>query len=169
MSTHICVVYCQCRQYIQEVAPEGGHSEGGKPMGSRGAEVRREQVGKRQQWILHCIWKLGGQATSQEIVEEINRSYGEAFSVQGINTLLDLITKKGLVSRCGKKGKSFVYATTLTEEEFQTQELERVREVTFNGSFSRLTAALVQNLSAEEREELKRVFEAYERDHPEDL
>ena len=124
------------------------------------------EIGTRQQMIMNCIWKRGGQATTQDIMKDLERIYGDTLSNQGINTIVDLLLKKGLVRRSGKSGRFRIYKATVTEEEFQKREMKRFVGLTFHNSAYNLTTALIDSeLSEEEIEALRKKIE--ERRHHE--
>ena len=118
------------------------------------------EVGTRQQMIMNCIWTRGGQATTRDIMDDLEQLYGDTLSNQGTNTIMDLLLKKGLVRRAGKAGKFHIYEAAVTEEEFQKREMRRFVGLTFHNSAYNLTTALIDSeLSEEEIEALRKKIE----------
>ena len=103
----------------------------------------------RQQQILHCIWALGGEATIPQLSSKLEELYDVKLSCQGLNTMMLLLVDKGLVCKNGKIHQAFRYKTTLTREEFLTQEIARIRDLTFQGDSIALVSAFLQTHPSE--------------------
>ena len=120
--------------------------------------IDRGDIGGRQQMILQCIWDLGGEAIVSQIQERLEEAYDAKITGQGINTTINLLLQKGLLRRERKIHQSFIYETTMTQEEFRLNEVRRIKNRSFGGSAAELFAALVQDgLTKDEISQIKKI------------
>ena len=123
------------------------------------ATIDKEDIGGRQQTILQIIWDLGGEATIGQIIDRLNEEYGTKLTGQGINTTMNQLMDKGLIRRERKIHQSFIYETTISQKEFRTREIRRIRNRSFKGSASQMVAALIEDgISQEEYEEILKLI-----------
>ncbi len=121
--------------------------------------IDRGDIGGRQQMILQCIWDLGGEAIVSQIQERLEEAYDAKITGQGINTTINLLLQKGLLRRERKIHQSFIYETTMTQEEFRLNEVRRIKNRSFGGSAAELFAALVQDgLTKDEISQIKKII-----------
>ena len=123
------------------------------------ATIDKEDIGGRQQTILQIIWDLGGEATIGQIIDRLNEEYGTKLTGQGINTTMNQLMDKGLIRSERKIHQSFIYETTISQEEFRAREIRRIRNRSFKGSASQMVAALIEDgISQEEYEEILKLI-----------
>ena len=116
--------------------------------------IDKNEVGYRQQIIMQCFWDAGGRTTVPDIDIRIEQKCGRKFSRSALNTMVQALLEKGLLTTDSKIHQSIVYKTCLTEDEFRLRELKRVRNLTFDGSNDILARTLVDLI--DDREELER-------------
>ena len=120
--------------------------------------IDRGDIGGRQQMILQCIWDLGGEAVVSQIQDRLATAYDAKITGQGINTTINLLLQKGLLRRERKIHQSFIYETTMTQEEFRLNEVRRIKNRSFGGSAAELFAALLKDgMTKEEYDQIKKM------------
>ena len=106
--------------------------------------------------VLAVLWREGP-STSDRVIAALAQ---ESWQVSTIKTLLARLVKKRAI-RAKKEGRRFVYAATLTREQWVTSESEGLLSRVFGGR----VAPLVQHFSQQRRlskadiAELKRLIE----------
>jgi len=110
--------------------------------------------------VLHHVWDLG-EATVADVRERILEDRDVAYTT--VMTVLKTLAEKGYL-RYQKEGRSYVYEPARHPGEVQHSLLRRLMEKVFHGSPSALVQTLVrqENLSEEERRELKSIIDALE-------
>ena len=117
--------------------------------------IQQEHLGIRQQMIMKSLWKLGGEATIPAISARMQEDYGSSLTGQAMNTMLLLMTDKGIVERGDRKSHAFLYRATITEQEYRDRDVARSCSFTFDGSASELLASLLK--TGVDEKELKKI------------
>ena len=130
-------------------------------------EVMLKSIGQRQIMIMQCVWESDPETfpTVAEIAEGIERKCGKSLSSATITNLCAKLIQKGYLEMGPKRGHSFTYKALLTEDEFQQQEIKRMKKTVFGGSFSRLvtTWARTDDISKEDIEIIKGILKDHEK------
>ena len=84
--------------------------------------------------ILKVIWEKGT-STSKEIADELTHC---KWSRNTVNTLIKRLCEKKVLNVIGRNGKSFLYESFVSKEEFQKQKLEELLSLAFDGKIENL-------------------------------
>ena len=122
--------------------------------------IDKDEVGYRQQMIMQCIWEAGGAATVPDIDIRLEKKCGTRLSRSALNTMIQTLIQKGLAEPDGKIHQSIVYRACISEEEFRTRELLRVKKLTFDNSTDIMAQTLINSLDdAEELDKIRDYLE----------
>ena len=126
------------------------------------SRIKQVQIGTRQQMIMKCLWKLGGEATIPAISDCMMENYGSSLSGQAMNTMLILMAEKGLVERLNRKCHAFLYRSLINEQDYRDAEIAQSRDFTFDGSAADLVESLMKTeISKDELKKMRAVLRAY--------
>jgi len=116
------------------------------------------QLGETEMEVLHHVWDLG-EATVADVRERILDNREIAYTT--VMTVLKKLADKGYLDFY-KEGRSYVYHAAQQPDAVQHNLLQRLMDKVFHGSPTALVQTLVQreNLSDEERRELKSILNA---------
>ena len=129
------------------------------------ARIRQVQIGTRQQMILKCIWKLGGESTIPAITECMQENYNSTLSGQAMNTMLILMTEKGLVERGTRKSHAYQYRALINEQDYRDAEVAQSYRFTFDGSASEMVRSLLKTeIPPEELKKMRAVLRGAKKD-----
>lgn len=119
---------------------------------------------ERELTILHIMWQLGP-ATVRQIYDELNRREMRSIAYTTVLTILQVMTEKGLVTRDTSQ-RSHVYRPAFSRADVETKMTARLIDKLFQGSAFRLVLNAVQptHLSKQEREELKALLDAMDKE-----
>ena len=117
-------------------------------------------LGESEMEILHHVWDLG-EATVSEVKERINEERKVAYTT--VMTIMKNLYEKGYL-QYRKEGVTYVYSADQEPEKVQSSLIGKLVDKVFKGSPSALIQTLVQNenLSDEERSEIKKLIEKLE-------
>ena len=104
----------------------------------------KEELGQRQQLIMHCVWEAGEPVTVPQIIDMLEVKCGKRFSGSAINTMVLVLMEKGYLQQGAKIHQAFTYLPLISKEEFQLQEVKRFSKLTFDSSPSILLSALLK-------------------------
>lgn len=123
-------------------------------------------LGETEMEVLHHVWDLG-EATVADVRDRILEDREVAYTT--VMTVLKKLADKGYLDY-HKDGRSYVYHPAQEPDQVQHSLLQRLMEKVFHGSPSALVQTLVQqeNLTEEERREIKTIIEALEASEEED-
>ena len=112
--------------------------------------------------VLHHVWALG-EATVADVRERILEDRDVAYTT--IMTVMKKLAEKGYLAY-RKEGRSYVYSPARPPDEVQHSLLSGVMKNVFKGSPMALVQTLVrhEDLSDEERREIKRLIDEMEDD-----
>lgn len=116
--------------------------------------------------IMQCLWESGEDLTAYELRERLKAQYGKEYSLKAMATFMNLLLKKGAVSRY-KEHHSHQYHPEIHMDEYRQEQLTEFGEQWYHGSAVDMLAAAVENqtLDEEERKKLWRLMEKYGADH----
>ncbi len=115
-------------------------------------------LGELERLVLDVLWDRA-EVTGREVLEEIQKERPLAFTT--ILTVMDRLLKKGLIKR-KKRGGVFVYAPSISRDEFVKQVSEEVLQGILDISASSAASSFVDILyktSPEEMDRLSRLIE----------
>ena len=115
-------------------------------------------LGDIERLVMDILWSRG-EVTGREVLEEIQKERPLAFTT--ILTVMDRLLKKGLIKR-KKMGGVFVYAPSISRDEFVKQVSEEVLEGILDISVSSAASSFVDILyktSPDEMDRLSRLIE----------
>jgi predicted transcriptional regulator len=120
------------------------------------------QLGETEMEVLHHVWDLG-EATVADVRERILEEREVAYTT--IMTVMKKLADKGYLEY-HKDGRTYVYAPAQEPNKVQHSLLRRLMESVFDGSPMALVQTLVQHedLSDEERAEIRKMIDAMEED-----
>lgn len=102
--------------------------------------------------LMEIIWELG-RATVQEVTDRLERPLAYTTVMTTMNTL----DGKGVIRRCGKSGRAYVYEPIIPKVEVQRAMTDNLTGSLFGGSVKALMMSLLdsKSMSREEIDELK--------------
>ncbi|MBO6522315.1 MAG: BlaI/MecI/CopY family transcriptional regulator [Balneolaceae bacterium] len=119
-------------------------------------------IGKTELEVLHIVWELK-EATVNDVLEQILKKRKVAYTT--IMTVMKNLSGKGVL-KYRKEGTTYVYSAKQSQqpEEVQGKLLSEILDKVFKGSPSALIQTLVkhENLSKEDREEIKKLIDGME-------
>ena len=124
---------------------------------SRKAQARLG-MGELERRVMDVLWDDGGQLTPAEVNARLDSERELAYTT--VITVLVRLFEKGSVTR-QRRGRAWAYRSVLGREE---QAAQRMSEMLRTGGDQSISLArFVENMSAKERTELKRLLEARSR------
>ena len=115
-------------------------------------------LGDLERLVMDVLWNRG-EVAGREVLEEIEKERALAFTT--ILTVLDRLLKKGLIKR-KKRGGIFVYAPSISRDDFVKRVSEEVLQGILDISASSAASSFVDILyrtSPEEMDRLSRLIE----------
>ena len=121
-------------------------------------------LGETEMEVLHHVWDLG-EATVADVRERVLKDRDVAYTT--VMTVLKKLAEKGYLDY-HKEGRSYVYQPAEEPDAVQHSLLQRLMEKVFRGSPTALVQTLVQreDLSEDEREEIKALIDALDDEAP---
>jgi len=112
--------------------------------------------------IMEAIWSLGKSKSVREVMEHAYPHGEKAYTT--VQTLMNLLTKKGLLSR-KKIGMVNFYTPTRTRKEMVKKETQSLVSRVFNGSAPALASFLIdqEDLDMEEIQKIKNLLDEKEK------
>lgn len=119
-----------------------------------------DPLGETEMEILNIVWKLG-EASVADVREKI-LEYREVAYTTVMTIMKNLADKEYLKFR--KEGLSYIYSAAVQPEQVRFSLINRLIDKVFQGSPKDLVQTLVQNenLSNEERQEIKKMIDKLE-------
>jgi len=115
--------------------------------------------GELEEKVMNVLWKKGNATVS-----EVKKALKDKFAHTTIMTILDRLYKKGILNR-EKEGKGYRYYPLMSKEEFEKMVAKKVvKEMTKENPTVAIAAfeGIVENLSKDEIEKLKKMIEEKE-------
>ncbi len=115
--------------------------------------------GDLEEKVMEVLWKKGSATVS-----EVKKALKDKFAHTTIMTILDRLYKKGILKR-EKEGKGYRYYTIISKEEFEKMVAKKVvKDITKTNPSLAIAAfeGIVENLSKEDIEKLKKLIEEKE-------
>lgn len=101
--------------------------------------------------VMQILWQKG-QATSFDIIENINNDWNEST----VRTLINRLQSKGAIEPISKVGKIYTYRPTITEEDYKVVESNSFLKKMYDDSVNNLLLNFVKQkkLSKQDLEDL---------------
>ena len=115
--------------------------------------------GDLEEKVMEVLWKKGSATVS-----EVKKALKDEFAHTTIMTILDRLYKKGILKR-EKEGKGYRYYPVVSKEEFEKMVAKKVvKDITKTDPSLAIAAfeGIVENLSKEDIEKLKKLIEEKE-------
>lgn len=115
--------------------------------------------GDLEEKVMEVLWKKGSATVS-----EVKKALKDKFAHTTIMTILDRLYKKGILKR-EKEGKGYRYYPVVSKEEFEKMVAKKVvKDITKTDPSLAIAAfeGIVENLSKEDIEKLKKLIEEKE-------
>ena len=115
--------------------------------------------GELEEKVMEVLWKKGNATVS-----EVRKALKDEFAHTTIMTILDRLYKKGILKR-EKEGKGYRYYPIVSKEEFERMVAKKVvKDITKTDPSLAIAAfeGIVENLSKEDIEKLKKLIEEKE-------
>ncbi|WP_415949131.1 BlaI/MecI/CopY family transcriptional regulator [Streptomyces sp. KLOTTS4A1] len=81
--------------------------------------------GELEQAIMDVVWAAGEPRTVREVLEELNRERSQDLAYNTVQTVMDILRRKGWLSRA-KDGRAFRYRATKSREEYAASLIDQV-------------------------------------------
>lgn len=109
--------------------------------------------------VMEVIWSQHPAAVP-DVLERISRS----LAYTTVMTTVKILEDKGFVTRCGKRGRAFLYRPAVDREQVRKSMSGELADRLFNGSIKSLVLSLVRQdaVTAEELAEVKQLIEDLE-------
>jgi len=104
---------------------------------------------------MHIVWKQSPLAVP-DIVERLERP----LAYTTVMTTVRIMEDKGLVARCGKRGRAFLYRPTVSCDDVRDTMTQHLAKLLFSGSIKSMVLNLVENDSIDPQElaEVKQII-----------
>lgn len=114
-------------------------------------------LSRLEQKVMAHIWALG-ECTANEVTDAIHEE--KPLALTTVHTLLGNLCKKGWVERAPRTGRALVFRATVSREIARHRTLRELIANFFGGSPQDAVLCLLrdEHISAEEREELRRLI-----------
>jgi len=111
--------------------------------------------------VMEVVWNRG-QATVQDVVDGLDRP----LAYTTVMTTMKILDRKGILKRCGKTGRAYVYEPTVHREDIQRTMTDELAGRLYGGSVKSLVLNLLghSSMSREDVNELKAAIESLEAD-----
>jgi predicted transcriptional regulator len=110
--------------------------------------------------VMDIVWDRG-RVTVQDVVDAIGRN----LAYTTVMTTLRILEEKGVVERCGKQSRAFVYQSRVSREAVRHTMASELSRNLFGGSLARMVLSLIDSssVSPEEVSELRAAIHRLER------
>ncbi len=109
--------------------------------------------------VMDIIWE-SRRATVQDVVDAVERD----LAYTTVMTTMKILDRKGVIRRCGKVGRAFLYEPQVTRDDVQRAMAGELTEKLFGGSVSSVVLSLIdgRSISNAEIKELKAAIKSLE-------
>jgi len=116
------------------------------------------QISEAELEIMKTLWEVKD-ATSTQIVERFTGK--SEWKPKTIHTLITRLVTKGAVTARKIDGKSYIYSTNISEEEYKSYANNSFLQKLYNGSINLMIASFIkeQKLSKKEIDELRKLLD----------
>lgn len=109
--------------------------------------------------VMDIIWE-SRRTTVQDVVDAVERD----LAYTTVMTTVKILERKGIVRRCGKVGRAFLYEPQITRDDVQRAMAGELTQTLFGGSVSSMVLSLIdgRSISNDEINELKAAIKSLE-------
>jgi len=121
--------------------------------------VTTHQLTRCELEVMDIIWE-SRRATVQDVVDAVERD----LAYTTVMTTMKILDRKGVIRRCGKVGRAFLYEPQVTRDDVQRAMAGELTEKLFGGSVSSVVLSLIdgRSISNAEIKELKAAIKSLE-------
>ena len=119
-----------------------------------------QDLTKAEENIMQCVWKLGNNIQTSEIMQCLKEDFGKEYINSTLCVFMSYLRKKGYVS-FQKKGNAYVYSPLITRDEYAREKLLLLLNGCFEGSLPSLFEIMLKDAGKEEKKKIVRVLEEY--------
>lgn len=116
------------------------------------------QISEAELEVMKVLWELK-EATSTQIVDKF---IGKTdWKPKTIHTLITRLVAKGAINASKIDGKSYIYSSNISEEEYKSYANNSFLQKLYNGSINLMMASFIkdQKLSRKDLDELKKLLD----------
>lgn len=119
-----------------------------------GVIIMKQNISESELEVMKILWQKQ-EATSAEIIEELRDK--SDWKPKTIQTLITRLVSKEIVQVDKSNKKSYIYSTTVSEDEYKDDASKSFLEKLYSGSINKMVLSFVKSnkLSKSEIEELK--------------
>lgn len=113
--------------------------------------------------VMDVVW-LRGAVTVQDVVDALNRH----LAYTTVMTTLKILEEKGVVARCGKQSRAFVYEARISRDAVQKAMAGQLSRSLFGGSLAKMVLSLIdpEAVSSEDVAALRQAIGRLEEQQP---
>lgn len=119
-----------------------------------------QKLSETEMEVMQIIWASGRPMTSGELLDIFARNKGKEWKGQTMATFLARLVEKGVLISTKQRGRTNIYETCMSPEEYRSQEAKSLLETLYEGSVKNFLATLYdgKELTKDEIAELRRWF-----------
>lgn len=110
--------------------------------------------------VMKILWKFG-KCNSLEIIEELEKCTN--WNKNTIRTLITRLVEKDAIKIVGQVGKTYIYETNISKEDYQKKESNNFLQKIFNGSINGMLLQFVKQDKLK-KEDLQELLDFIERE-----
>lgn len=121
--------------------------------------IQKCKLSNEEENIIKIMWDINKRITPSQLIDEVERRYHKKWAKQTINTILNRMIKKGVVTTY-KEGRHRYY-NAISIIEYNEIIAKEILDTMYNGSIKNFLAALYQdknNIGKGDLKELKKWF-----------
>jgi len=121
--------------------------------------AQQRQLTRCELEVMDVVWNRR-RATVQDVVDAVART----LAYTTVMTTMKILDGKGVIRRCGKVGRAFLYEPLVSRDDVQRAMAGELTEKLFGGSVKSVVLSLIDghSMSAAEIDELKQAIESLE-------
>lgn len=121
--------------------------------------MSERQLTKCELELMEIVWRRG-RVTVQEVADDLQRTLAYTTVMSTMNTL----DKKGVVRRCGKTGRAFIYEAVVLKDDVRRAMTDDLTGALYEGSVKSLMMSLLgsDSMSPKDITELKAAIQKLE-------
>lgn len=122
-------------------------------------QIKRSELSECELVVMKCIWDEKKPVTCAQIIEQLREKYDLDYKDTTVYTFLKTLKEKGFI-QSERRGVT-CYSPIKREEAYREEVLKKTEKFWFGGSSLQMITTLLQaeDLSSEEREEIKRMID----------
>ncbi len=109
-----------------------------------------QELTKAEETIMYCIWKLGNNVCTTDIMTCLKENYGKEYVNTTLCVFMSYLRKKKYVGY-HKHGNTYLYYPLVTRQEYRKRQIEQLLNGCFEGSVVALFKTIILNASEDEK------------------